>query len=132
MGVRPVAARRSDQVDSVDIRLSVVDTDEDSARSLLRWLRDDDISRAAIISAEDTGLDSPEYMGGILEIVNVVLSNGISVGGLVIAIAGWRHSRRKPATVRIRRDDIVVELTGSSDNEIQAIIEALDQHRRDP
>jgi hypothetical protein len=132
MGVRSVAARRSDQVDSVDIRLSVVDTDEDSVRSLLRWLRDDDISRAAIISAEDAGLDSPEYMGGILEIVNVVLSNGISVGGLVIAIAGWRHSRREPVTVRIRRDDTVVELTGSSDNEIQAVIEALDQHRRDP
>ncbi len=110
------------------LRLSVI-ADEELA-SLLRWLRDDDISSEVAISPDYRDAD-PEHMGGGIEFVNVVLSNGIALASLIVAVASWLDSRRSATTVRIMHDDNVVELHGSSEGEIQAVVEALRSKEHD-
>src|SRR6185295_1181072 len=60
-----------------------------------------------------------------------VVSNGIALGGLLVAVASWRGSRPRPPRVRIRHRDTVVELDGSPD-EIRRLVDALDPPPTDP
>lgn len=106
----------------MEIRLEV--DDEESLRQLYMWLRDDDIRRSVPVRLTPTA-PVPGQMGGALEVINALVSNGIALGGLLMAIVAWRESRPRAPRVRIERDGTVVELTGSSPEEIRRVVEAL-------
>jgi hypothetical protein len=112
----------------VDISLEV--DDEDSLRMLYRWLREDEIRRAVPVTLTPTA-PRPGEMGAAFEMISAVVSNGIALGGLLVAVASWRGSRPRPPRVRIRHGDTVVELDGSPD-EIRRVLDALDPPQPDP
>jgi len=67
---------------------------------LLRWLeRDESVRRWS----KDVvpGPSNPEDMGDGLQLIEVVLSNAISLGNLVVSIMSWREGRDKPAPLEI-------------------------------
>jgi hypothetical protein len=39
-------------------------------------------------------------MVGALDVIDVVLSNGVAVGSLLVAVASWRRSRPRPPVIR--------------------------------
>ena len=106
----------------MDISLAV--DDEDSLRALYQWLRDDEIRRVVPVTLTPTP-PRPGEMGAAFEVINAVVSNGIALGGLLVAVASWRASRPQAPRVRIRHRDTVVELDGSPD-EIRRLVDALD------
>ncbi|WP_327010979.1 hypothetical protein OHA72_29130 [Dactylosporangium sp. NBC_01737] len=106
----------------MDISLEV--DDEESLRMLYRWLRDDEIRRTVPVTMVPTP-PRPGEMGAAFEIISAVVSNGIALGGLLVAVASWRGSRPRPPRVRIRHGATVVELDGSPD-EIRRVVDALD------
>ncbi|MFC5006479.1 hypothetical protein ACFPIJ_52755 [Dactylosporangium cerinum] len=112
----------------MDISLEV--DDEESLRMLYRWLRDDEIRRTVPVTLTPTP-PRPGEMGAAFEIISAVVSNGIALGGLLVAVASWRGSRPRPPRVRIRHRDTVVELDGSPD-EIRRVVDALDPPPADP
>lgn len=59
---------------------------------------------------------------GALEIVNVVIANGIALGSLVTAVAAWRGSRSRPPQVRLERNGVVVTLQDASPEEVERIL----------
>ncbi len=91
---------------------------------LYRWLRDDEIRRAVPVTLTPTP-PRPGEMGAAFEVINAVVSNGIALGGLLVAVAAWRSSLPRAPRVRIRHGDTVVELDGTPD-EIRRVVDALD------
>ncbi|WP_433530501.1 effector-associated constant component EACC1 [Micromonospora sp. CA-263727] len=87
------------------IRVEIED-DEDGAetRSLARWLtRDSSITpRAGVALDQADGVDD---MGGVIEVISLVVSSAIGLGSLVVSVASWRDSRPKPGRVRFRLPD---------------------------
>ncbi|MEV4508310.1 hypothetical protein AB0K00_05060 [Dactylosporangium sp. NPDC049525] len=109
----------------MDISLEV--DDEESLRMLYRWLRDDEIRRTVPVTLAPTP-PRPGEMGAAFEVISAVVSNGIALGGLLVAVASWRGSRPRAPRVRIRHGGTVVELDGSPD-EIRRVVDALDPPR---
>ncbi|MET7421429.1 hypothetical protein [Dactylosporangium sp. NPDC005555] len=108
----------------MDIRVEV--DDEESLRQLYRWLRDDEIYRTVRVSLTPAA-PRPGEMGAALEVVNAVVSNGIALGGLLLAVVTWRGTRPRPPRVRIVRGDVTVELDGAaSPEEIRRLVDTLD------
>jgi hypothetical protein len=109
----------------VDLHISLIGTDaEDAVMSLQRWLRDD--GQIAPGRAEIVAVGSqPGDMGATMDAINMVVSNGIALGGLIVAVATWRSSRAKPPTVRIARGDTVITVEGDSAEEINRTVAAL-------
>ncbi len=65
-------------------------------------------------------------MGGPLEVVNVVVSNTIALGSLLVAVAAWRGSRSSPPEVRLERDGVTVTVQGASPEVVEQILKAWD------
>ncbi|MYR78461.1 hypothetical protein K7395_25905 [Streptomyces filamentosus] len=92
------------------------------AASLCRWLlADSELRGRARVS---TGAQRPAagHMGDGLELVNVVLANGIALGSLITAVAAWRGSRPRPPQVRLERDGVVVTLQDNSPEQVEQIL----------
>ncbi|MBV2152204.1 hypothetical protein [Kitasatospora sp. SUK 42] len=97
----------------------------EAARSLTRWLLAEPELRGVEVrprSADPAG----GQMGEVLEVVNVVLANGIALGSLVTAIATWRDSRRGGTRVRIERGGTSVVIEGGSAEEVRRIVAELE------
>ncbi|MFI6584185.1 hypothetical protein [Embleya sp. NPDC050493] len=113
------------------VQVRVVGDEGCEVASLQRWLAlDPDVSGGTATSyAEDATVGA---MGSTLDVVNVVLSNGIGLGGLVVAIAGWRRSRAPMAgpggpDIVIRRGDVEVVLSGATEADIGRAVRALEE-----
>ncbi|GAA0903511.1 effector-associated constant component EACC1 [Virgisporangium aurantiacum] len=107
----------------MNIRLRLDDTDADLFPSLYRWLRDDEVAREATITLARQ--HRPTEMGSAVEFVDVLLSNGIALSSLLVALAAWRGSRPRPPAVRIELGDTVVLLRDDSSDNVRRIVEAL-------
>lgn len=82
------------------VRITVAAADD--AAALYEWLRaDQGLARRAEVAA---GPPAPGHLG-VLEIIDVVLTQATAVSSLALAVAGWRHSRRGRASVTITRAD---------------------------
>ncbi|MFF7247508.1 hypothetical protein ACFZBU_26770 [Embleya sp. NPDC008237] len=113
------------------VQVRVVGDEGCEVASLQRWLAlDPDVSGGTATSyAEDATVGA---MGTTLDVVDIVLSNGIGLGGLVVAIAGWRRSRAPMAgpggpDIVIRRGDVEVVLSGATEADIGRAVRALEE-----
>lgn len=61
-------------------------------------------------------------MGGALDAVDVVLSNGIDLASLIVSIAAWRASRPRPPQITLERDGSVITLRDSSPETVERIL----------
>lgn len=98
-------------------------TDHQATNSLYRWLcRDDDLGRGDSQITRANPIP-PGGLGG-LEMINVVLSNSIALGALIVAVAGWRASRPRGPVVRLRHNGVFIDIEGTP-AEIRRIVDAL-------
>ncbi|MFG2846060.1 hypothetical protein ACGF12_23250 [Kitasatospora sp. NPDC048296] len=97
----------------------------EAARSLTRWLLAEPELRGIEVRP---GAADPAAgrMGEVLEILNVVLANGIALGSLVTAVATWRDSRRGGMRVRIERGGTSVVIEDGSADEVRRIVAQLE------
>ncbi|MGW3007334.1 effector-associated constant component EACC1 [Streptomyces sp. NPDC001219] len=95
----------------------------EGAVSLYRWLvAEPELRGRARVSL---GAEQPEpgHMGGgTLDLVNVVLANGIALGSLITAVATWRGSRPRPPQIRLERDGVVVTLQDASPEAVERVL----------
>ncbi|MFC8852012.1 hypothetical protein ACFT5D_03085 [Streptomyces sp. NPDC057144] len=93
----------------------VVGDDPSGVSSLRRWLlAEPDLRGQALVSVRIEG-QQQGAMGSGLDVVNVVLSNSIALGSLLVAVATWRRSRPRAPQVTMERDGVVVTLDGDSE-----------------
>lgn len=85
------------------------DADGQETGTLRDWIRRDRSLRGRL--STPAGTDTPPGAMGSLELLNVVVSNGIALGNLLLAVGAWRLSRPSPPSVRITVNggEIVVE-----------------------
>ncbi|WP_406279627.1 hypothetical protein [Embleya sp. NBC_00896] len=113
------------------VQVSVVGDEGIEVAALQRWLAmDPDVRGGAAMSYAEDGTTGA--MGATLDVVNVVLSNGIGLSGLLVAIAGWRRSRAPIAgpggpDIVVRRGDVEVVLSGASEADISRAVRALEE-----
>ncbi|MGW0814286.1 effector-associated constant component EACC1 [Streptomyces viridiviolaceus] len=90
--------------------------------SLRRWLMaEPGLMGHAVISVR-TGTEQPGAMGSGLDVVNVVLSNSIALGSLLVAVATWRRSRPRAPHITLEREGVVVTLHGDSPEAVERVL----------
>lgn len=95
------------------------------AASLYRWLSSDTELRG-LAEVSVGSVPSPRgAMGGVPELLDVVLANSIALGGLVVAVATWRGSRPQAPQVRIERDGTTVTVRDGSAETVERILRVL-------
>lgn len=111
----------------MDVRISVGGTSGDGAlTSLFRWLaQDPDVRRDAEV-AIGSSAGRPGDMGGALEVLNIVLSNSIALGSLIVAVGSWLGSRAKGTAVHIERNGVQVTIHDDSPETLRRVLDALD------
>ncbi|EPH45012.1 hypothetical protein ABT390_04140 [Streptomyces aurantiacus] len=97
----------------------------DHAASLYRWLASDAELRGRAEVSIGADPSSQEHMGGVPELVDVVLTHAVALGGLVVAVATWRGSRPRPPQVRIERDGVTVTVHDGSAETVERVLRAL-------
>ncbi len=100
--------------------------DDEMLVEVYRWLaRDPELAHRARLTLVPAPPESGR-MGGAFEVINVVLTDGIGLGGLVTAILSYRHSLRQSrpkGVVRLERDGLVVTIEPGAD--VTEIVKAL-------
>jgi hypothetical protein len=111
----------------VQLRIEVSsDAGNLAVSSLYRWLlRDPDARRDATVSLD---ADASDGAMGSLDIINVVLTQATSIASLAVAIASWRDSRSKPASIKITVCEQTVSLKGDSAKMTDSISQLLSSH----
>lgn len=72
------------------------------------------------------GATGPGHMGAEgLELINVVLSNAIALGSLIMSIVSWRASRPRRPPVRIEMNGVSVVVESDEPETLRAILETL-------
>ncbi|MEU6117267.1 hypothetical protein ABZ840_22340 [Streptomyces sp. NPDC047117] len=103
----------------------------DHTMSLYRWLLMDPELRGRAKASIAPAQPGQGHMGGPLEVVNVVVSNTIALGSLLVAVGAWRGSRPRAPEVRLERDGVVVTVQGSSPEVVEQILRTWDAGRPD-
>ncbi|MCW6007767.1 hypothetical protein K1W54_24935 [Micromonospora sp. CPCC 205371] len=73
--------------------------------------------------------DVPGAMGSTVDAITVVADTLLTAGSLLVAIAGWRHTRRVVTSVTIRHGDVEVTISGTDQSELDDAIRRLDAAR---
>ncbi|MEU8802440.1 hypothetical protein [Spirillospora sp. NPDC048819] len=111
----------------MDLRISTVDADGQELKSLYRWLsRDGMLMRHAQVSFEQA--DRPGEMGGVFDLINVLLADASAVAGmgsLAVALKTWRGTRSRPAAITIEHNGVIITLTEGSEEEIRSLLDRL-------
>lgn len=98
-----------------------------SAMSLYRWLVAEPELRGLAEVSTGSGQPGQGRMGGALDVIDVVLANGIALGSLITAVAAWRNARPRPPVVRLERDGMVVTLRDGSPEAVERILRSLNE-----
>ncbi|GAB1692459.1 effector-associated constant component EACC1 [Krasilnikovia sp. M28-CT-15] len=64
-------------------------------------------------------------MGPSLDVVDIVLSNALSLGSLLATIAAWRSTRPRNPDITIRHRETTITMTGERPDDIDQIVKAL-------
>ncbi|GAA3578701.1 effector-associated constant component EACC1 [Streptomyces osmaniensis] len=104
--------------------ITVLDDDGGQLRALQRWLlRDQDTAGATLtLRARDA---APGTMGPGLDLIDVVLSNTVGLGGLLLAVAAWRRSRGNHPSVQVEHEGVVVTVSGADAEQIERLVRQL-------
>ncbi|MDR7276370.1 effector-associated constant component EACC1 [Catenuloplanes atrovinosus] len=104
----------------------------DDQPSLYRWLTlDPDVRRHATVTLPSAP-PRPGGMGGALDVINVVLGNGIALSSLLVAVSAWRESRPRPPVTRIERGDVSITIEDASPETVRRIVDALGDPPAEP
>jgi Effector Associated Constant Component 1 len=104
----------------------------DEPGSLFRWLTlDPQVRQEATVSLRPAPPADGE-MGGALEVINVVLSNSIAVGGLLVAVSSWRKSRPRPPKATLERNGVRIVLEDASPETVRRVVDALAEPPAEP
>lgn len=109
----------------MQVQIKVAEDDGGTALiDLYRWLRqDDDLRRHAGVR-----LRPPRQTGGFmgtLEVIDLVLNQGIAAANLALAYATWRAGRPASPPVTITVDGMSVTVTDGSEESVRRIVELL-------
>jgi len=109
----------------MDIYLRLDEPDTDALLELAHWLAQDhrlpDEARTARHVA------AAGHMGASLDVLELVIGNGIALGALLVSLAQWRQSRPVPPVIRVsahRPDGTTVTV---ETNDPRALAEAVRQ-----
>jgi hypothetical protein len=109
------------------------DSAEEQARSLHDWLLlDRDIRRAGVLEMTSSSASVAGQQGAtILDLVSLVLGNGISAASLGVSVASWRATRPQQPTITVERaDGSKVTISGTSSDEARRLLEQLLSEQR--
>jgi uncharacterized membrane protein YfcA len=96
----------------------------DALSSLEAWLRRDrELRREVVIQAAP---GAPRGTMGAAEVIGMVLTHAEAIGGVLLAFAAWRTSRReKPEGIQVKSRDRIVVITQGTPAEIDRIVKEL-------
>ncbi|WP_432199032.1 effector-associated constant component EACC1 [Streptomyces sp. bgisy027] len=99
---------------------------ESELRSLQGWLSREPATRAAVVS-QGGQAPAPGSMGQLFDVLELVTGNGWSAASFVLSVLTWRQTRPRPPRVVIRRGDVEISLAEGSEEEVRAMVAALEQ-----
>ncbi|WP_430788786.1 effector-associated constant component EACC1 [Actinoplanes sp. G11-F43] len=101
--------------------ITITSPDDPSLFRLARWLEEDGHHVSARSSGSRPGAQSP------LDLIDVVVSNTMALGSLLVSYATWRAAKPHPENPRFtfRRGDVEISLENPTDEEIKRAVEAL-------
>ena len=104
--------------------IEVPDGDGEHLRSLQRWLlRDPDMAGATF--ALRGRHEQPGAMGVGLDLIDVVVSNSVGLGGLILAVANWRRSRANAPSVLVEHQGVTVTVNGADPRQVERLVNRL-------
>jgi hypothetical protein len=107
----------------MQLQITVRGDDSLATMSLFRWLvRDPDSRRDVAVSLD---ADAPEGSMGSLDVINAILTQATSIASLAVAIASWRDSRSKPASIKLMIGKRSLNVEGDANSITHAISELL-------
>ncbi|MBO4259622.1 effector-associated constant component EACC1 [Streptomyces griseorubiginosus] len=99
---------------------------ESELRSLHGWLRQEPATRTAVVSQAGQA-PAPGSMGSLFDVLELVTGNGWSAASFVLSVLTWRQTRPRPPRVVIRRGEVEISLAEGSEEEVRAMVAALEQ-----
>ncbi|MEV8431180.1 hypothetical protein PGH47_00070 [Streptomyces sp. HUAS 31] len=109
----------------MQIRISVpADESGVTVRDLYRWLRlDDDVRRHGEVQLVPAERVSGTM--GAIEVIDLVLGQGIAALNLALAYAAWRSARPGAPPVTVSVDGVSVTVQDGSEESVQRIVSVL-------
>ncbi|MBQ1075654.1 hypothetical protein KBX06_21180 [Micromonospora sp. C31] len=112
------------------MNLQIRTGDGQEIAGLYRWLaRDHALSRQATLEIGHAEVAPGQMNSGLLDVINVVLSNGIALMGLVTAIKAYRQTIRQQAPAARRPVVVIIVPAGrfeiEDETDPEQIIKAL-------
>lgn len=99
-----------------------------AASSLYRWLsRDQAVGAYGQLNLQSAG-QRPGEMGGVLDVITAVFSDGSAVaaiGSLLVAYRAWRDTRTRPPALEVEKDGVTLVVREGSEQEISKVLSVL-------
>lgn len=108
----------------MSLEISIADDDGRVLTSLRRWLNQDpDVLRACEVTVPPNP-GRPGDQGGAIDVINVVMTQGIGLANFALAYATWRRARPDAPVVKLERGGVTLTVTDGSPETVQRIIDA--------
>ncbi|WP_246102303.1 effector-associated constant component EACC1 [Streptomyces piniterrae] len=104
-----------------------VDGGERELRSLYDWLRQDAAVRRGAHVALPQAPSTPDQMGTLADVLQLVTDNGWSAASFAIALSTWRQTRPGRRSVTVQRGETTVTMENGSEAELNRLIEMLER-----
>ncbi|WUK78261.1 hypothetical protein OG996_06095 [Streptomyces sp. NBC_00366] len=100
---------------------------EEELRSLDGWLRQEpSIRRSATVSLHTEAAPTGS-MGGLIDSLGLITSNGWSAASFALSLVTWRQTRPRPPKIVIRHGDVEISLTDATEEEVRRLVDALEE-----
>ncbi|MFI5915987.1 hypothetical protein [Dactylosporangium sp. NPDC051541] len=109
------------------MRVDITTADADAAdelNSLFGWLqRDEELTATAEVSrsSQETG-----YLGA-LDVINVVLTQGVAIANFIMVYRNWRDSRQKPPALVFKIGGVTITADDDSPEHLAIVRAALER-----
>ena len=110
----------------MQFQIRVSSGQEGELHSLQGWLRNEPATRGATVSLGGEA-PAPGSMGQLFGVLELVTGNGWSAASFVLSVLTWRQTRPRAPRVVIRRGEVEISLAEGSEEEVRAMVAALEQ-----